>query len=171
ASLVLGRAALPGESRLISLGVLQLRLRQAGIPPESIEIVAETDPIAVRTEAQFLPAEAIERTVREWYEARAALPEGSRLEVRVEAEELTLPAGAWALEVVTAEPKWGRGIVILEITVGGRPYRRVNVWVRVEVEQEVAVFSRSLGKGEALSPGDIRWERRTLERPVALPPL
>lgn len=67
--LSVGRAALPGQARELSVGTMRVRLRQAGLPERQIRIEAPGTRFPVHTRAQFVSgaelAAAAERAVQE----------------------------------------------------------------------------------------------------------
>jgi len=154
-ALEVGRAALPGEKRVINVGTLRLRMRQARLPERLVEIVAESDAIEVSTLYQALSRERLQAVVADWYAAHAALPEGAVLRIEVDVEEQRVPLGAVEIGVGLSEPRFGSVAAPLEIRIDGRPYKRVNASVKAFVEQQVWVASRAIGRGEVIGPSDV----------------
>lgn len=167
--LEVGRAALPGQSRSLTVGTLRLRMRQARLPERAVEIVAERDPVEVITRYQVIAREQLEAAVTRWYFRHAAVPEGAELKLEVSVEPQWAPVGPVQIEVALAEPKLGNVAVPLEIVVDGRPYKRVNASVKAYVEQEVWVAARPVLRGETIGPADATRATRMFAQPVAGP--
>lgn len=168
-ALEVGRAALPGESRTISVASLRLRMRQAKLPERSIEIVAERESIEVITRYQVVSKKDLEAAIARWYAVNATLPAGAELRLDVDVAEQWVPMGAVEIGVGLAEARFGNVAAPLEIRVDGRPYKRINATVKAYVEQPVWVATRTLSRGETLAAGDVTLATRLLTQPVSGP--
>lgn len=170
AALEVGRAALPGQSRVVTVGTLRLRMRQARLPERQIEIEAEADAIPVLTRHQTLDGERLKATVERWYEKHSILPQGTSLHLTINAAEVIVPWGDVEIHVALDAPRWGNVAVPLEIRVDGRPYKRIYASVEALLEQPVWVTTRPLARGEEVEAGDVQQVKRRFSQPIAGPP-
>lgn len=168
-ALEVGRAALPGQSRVVSVGTLRLRMRQARLPERQIVIESPADAFPVLTRYEALSAEALKNAVERWYAEYAVLPPEARLVLTVNAGDEIVPPGHVEIKVALDAPRWGNVAVPLEIHVDGRLYKRVFASAEALVEQPVWVATRSFARGEEVSEDDVELVVRRFSQPVAGP--
>lgn len=169
-ALEVGRAALPGQSRVVSVGTVRLRMRQARLPERQIAIESPVDAFPVLTRYEALSAERLKNTIERWYAEFAVLPPEARLHLTVNAGDEIVPRGDVEIKVALDAPRWGNVAVPLEIHVDGRLYKRVLASAEALVEQPVWVATRSLARGEEVSEGDVELVVRRFAQPVLGPP-
>ncbi|HEY8417930.1 MAG TPA: flagellar basal body P-ring formation chaperone FlgA [Limnochordales bacterium] len=144
AGLSMGRAALPGQGRELSVGTMRVRLRQAGLPERQIRIEAPEASFSVLTRAQFISgadvAAVAEGAVREHLADRQQELGGGTLAVTC-----APPDGLWvvdgaaeaAVARVTGTPP-GPVMAAVTVSVDGKPQR--TLMVRCETKWLVDVW-------------------------------
>lgn len=160
ARLPVGRAALPGHARELSVGTVRVRLRHAGLPERLIRIDAPSPTFPVRTRSQIVSgaelAAAAEAAVWEqvgrWQQE---LGGGSLVLACPSADDLSVPAGEVELAVsrVTGTPP---GSVLATVTVGvdGTPHKNVVVRCEARWQMEVWVVQQLVRRHQVLE-GDV----------------
>jgi|GEM_PF-1038472 flagella basal body P-ring formation protein FlgA len=154
AGVVLGTSPLPGLERAISIEQIVTRLRQHGIRPEALEIVAPTK-IIVRREAHLVRAQhAIDAAIQKLRET-VSLPDDAQAVCDVPVRDLSLPSGD--VQVSAGEPRsLGAGLYVVPVqlhSAGASPVT-LNVRLRVSRWREVLVAQRTIRAGEAID-GDM----------------
>lgn len=166
------RAPLPGLTRTLDLNYLKARLRFAQVDLNAVVLDA---PSAVRitTASRQITESELFAAVRE--HILAGRPEdANRVSVQATAaapRALIVPAGSLELKVRTGPPAELAGTVSanVEAWVDGALARTVSLPVRVAVLSEVLVAARTIGRGQAIGPEDVRLESR--EVPAGQDPL
>lgn len=165
-ALYVGRAALPGAARNFTLGTVLLRMRQARLPLDQIELVAEGQVARVSTSRVRLGPDAFLEAVSEWYQRLAPVPEGARLVLDVAAGEYDVPAGDVELRIASKKPEWGAFSLPVDIYHDQRLWRRVNVSVKAGVVQLAPVAARPLERGQVVGPADVAYVETELAKPL-----
>lgn len=168
----LGSAPLLGNQRVLTAAVIPLRLRQAGIPTDGIELQAtESGAFTVERLADVVSGEDIAAAVRE--ALLATTPPGAEVHVVVEeAEVVHVPVGAAVeLEVSQLPAVWhGSSNVSVNIRVDGTRYKTIRVRAHVELYTWALVASTSIARGEHLGDHNTELQKVPLQshlRPVA----
>lgn len=161
-TIVVGRSPLAGQTRLVTLETIRLRLRQAGINPDEIVFKGSKD-VQVTREAMTLPVERIKQAVEA--EIRARMPwknEDVTIESIAFDETIQLPSGelAFQIEPNRNETFLGRTLLALHLVVNDQPVRRVWVNATLSVMTDVVVVARPLGRNQPIEPADLTRERR-----------
>ncbi|NLC55380.1 MAG: flagellar basal body P-ring formation protein FlgA [Armatimonadetes bacterium] len=170
--IVVGQAPLPGHTRDLDPNYIRIRLRQHGMDPEAITIVA---PPRVRVhgaahrvtpEEQIRQAEAAVRRLCGEVDASDLLIEAVRPPA-----PLVVPEGEVEIlaDAGSAAANEGLRTVRLEVRVDGVPAATTHVTVRVQRLTPVWVAARALVVGSQLSDADVKIERRavsSLQRPL-----
>jgi flagella basal body P-ring formation protein FlgA len=132
----IGRAPLPGNSRQIAIGQIEVRLRQAGIHPSSVKLIPPPGgSVKVTTATQ-------ERAGADFYvsvEAGDALP-------------LIVPLGQLDLRMEALPPGPGNYRANVGVHVDGQRYRTIQVRVQLESRQPVVVAARDIPAGAIILP-------------------
>ncbi len=154
AGVVLGTSPLPGLERAITVEQIVTRLRQHGIRPEALEIIAPAR-IVVRREAHLFPAQqAIDAAIQKLRET-ASLPDDAQAICDAPVRDLSLPAGD--VQVSAGEPRsLGAGLYLVPVQVScpGASLVTLNVRLRVNRWREVLVAQRVIRAGEPIE-GDM----------------
>jgi flagella basal body P-ring formation protein FlgA len=158
----IGRAPLPGLSRVLDLPYLKTRLRFQHIDPATL--VFDVPPaVSVTTVSQRVSGADLLAVVRQHILA-ARQTDAAELAIHPTAvpADLILPAGALELRPRSRPEVEMRGTlsVGVEAWVDGVQVRAVSVPVRVAVLSEVLVAARPVGRHAVLTAEDVRLERR-----------
>jgi flagella basal body P-ring formation protein FlgA len=158
------RAPLPGQSRRLGRAYLLIRMRQAGVDPESFRMEG-ADSVEVRRAGIEVGRERIEAIARGHVEQRIerAGLEGEVASVHVP-HSLSLPSGVLTHRVEAEEGEGLRGTVPVSVVffVDGRPEGRVQTLVRVRVMAEVVTAARPLRRSRLLTADDLALSRMDL---------
>lgn len=159
AGVVLGTSPLPGLERAITTEQIVTRLRQHGIRPEALEIVAPAR-IVVRRESHLFPAQrAIDAAIQKLRET-ASLPDDAQAICDAPVRDLSLPAGD--VQVSAGEPRsLGAGLYMVPVQVncpGASPVT-LNVRLRVNRWREVLVAQRTIRAGETIESDVVAIQR------------
>jgi flagella basal body P-ring formation protein FlgA len=153
----IGKAPLPGKSRRIDKGHIQLRLKQFNIDASQVTINVPDNAEVVRGVAQ-VPKERIHEVVLAYI--RQALPL-KNVNVRVKEiqfkNDTILPKGVTTFKV---EPPGNRDLfgkvpLAVSIYVGGKLEKKVWAVADIEVLKEVIVAKRPLGRNREITENDI----------------
>ena len=164
--LYVGRAAPPGSARSVTLGTVQMRMRQARLPGGEILLIAARQATRVSTAGIRVGAEALHEAVRDWYLRLGAVPETAQLVLEVDAREFVAPVGDLEFRISSRSPAWGAYTVPVEVYHNQRFWRRVNVSVRAGVVQLAPVTVRTFQRGEVVHPEDVTYVETELARPL-----
>lgn len=152
AELEVGTAPVPGQSRTLSRGTIEVRLRQARVGAGRVRWQdGPQDVFVTRAGFRLEPADA-EQALQAYLAER---PGGVGL--RVVAGSLEMPVDVWLapgsapVRVVGGPPALGPGtaVFVLEAVAAGGPSKRV--WVRVRLE-EIAAATPGSAKVAAVEP-------------------
>ncbi|HEY8498180.1 MAG TPA: flagella basal body P-ring formation protein FlgA [Limnochordales bacterium] len=134
--LEVGAAPLPGQSRLLTLGAVVQRLRQARVPPDAVQWVGSARSTVVTARGVPLEAGPIEAALREYLAgAAAAMPDEAVRVARVEVPaDVMLPPGVVSAAVASGPPvlRPGPAVFAVDVAVDGAAQRRL--WVKAELE-------------------------------------
>src|SRR5690606_13781108 len=143
-ALYVGRSPLPGSSRTVSAGEVLLRMRQARLTSDQIELIAPEGPTLVTAAGRTLDRTAILEAVEEWYVRSRALPEGAVLVLEVDASGVAVPPGEIEIRPALFAPSWGKFSAPFELFRDGEFLRRINVTIAARLVQTAPVAARPL---------------------------
>lgn len=162
----IGRAALPGMTRTITLNSIKVRLRQAHVDPVRVEVRAP-DRITVLTRSVIVPGRGIADEAKRFAERNVSWP-GAEVKVEVTRlpEDVLLPVGEVSLSVdampTTRLP--GNTTLMVVIMLDGKPYKKVPVPVDVKLVGQVVVAARTIKRYEVISRDAVRVETRDISQ-------
>lgn len=163
-SIVIGRAPLPGQVRLIGMEHIRLRLKQSGIP---LDDTAFQSPHRVKVLRDYveISSETVRRIVREFI--LREMP-WDREQVSIGGMDyngtIILPRGKITYEVLPQanEDYLGSTPISVLFKVDGSPQKRVWLSPDVKVYASVVVSSRPMPRYHVVNKADLRVERRNL---------
>lgn len=168
--LSLGRAAIPGQSRALSVATMRVRMRQQLLPEKQIVIDAPESAVSVTTRAQVVPGaalvEAAEQAMRpegsESGPVDGPLPPGAEV-ILACAEPDTVTVGDGSLELhvsrlIGTAP--GPMVASVDVIVGDAVQRTVMVRCDARVALDVLVTVAPLGRHASLGEETVAVERR-----------
>jgi flagella basal body P-ring formation protein FlgA len=148
----IGRAPLPGNSRQIAIGQIEVRLRQAGIHPSSVKLIPPPGgSVKVTTATQEVTKAMVTTVVLSRLQERA----GADFYVSVEAGDalpLIVPLGQLDLRMEALPPGPGNYRANVGVHVDGQRYRTIQVRVQLESRQPVVVAARDIPAGAIILP-------------------
>lgn len=166
----IGRAALPGYTRIITLDSIKVRLRQARVDLGRVEVRAPDD-ITILTRAITVSGRDIAEEARRFVAETAAQP---GVDVKVEISripgDLYLPVGQPNFQVkTTSTSKFpGRTTLMVAIFLDGVQCKLVPVSVDVRFIAPVVVASRTIQRYEVINPDMVRVEKQEIHNPNSL---
>ncbi|MBO8142171.1 MAG: flagellar basal body P-ring formation protein FlgA [Firmicutes bacterium] len=158
--LAVGRAALPGQARQLSVGTIRVRMRQAGLPEELILIQAPALSFGVQTRAQRIPGEELRAA------AEHAVRRAARDELAMACDDpgdATVMIGAKTVvpdRLIGTPP--GPVVAALEIRIDGNLVRTVMVRCETRVKRNVWVTTATVKRHQVLDDTAVALERREL---------
>jgi len=163
---VVGRAPLPGKSRRLENGVLNMRLRQNGFDLARLNLKVPDKVLVTRSFIEITPIK-IKALVSDYLIKNIALDTGQVLikEIRV-AENVRLPGGRISYKV-TAPPTsrlMGKIPLAVNFDVNGKFYRRIWVSATIEILTDVVVTRKPLGRYKPITEDDISVQKMDLSR-------
>ena len=163
---VVGRAPLPGSSRRLENGVLNMRLRQNGFDLARLNLEVP-DKVVVTRSFTEIDQTKIKALVNDYLIKNIALDTGQvRIkEIRV-AENVRLPGGRISYKV-TAPPTsrlMGKIPLAVNFDVNGKFYKRIWVSAIVEILGDVVVTRRPLGRYKPITEDDIVVRKMDLSK-------
>ncbi|HHY47241.1 MAG TPA: flagellar basal body P-ring formation protein FlgA [Firmicutes bacterium] len=162
----LGRAALPGRTRTITLNSIKVRLRKAHVDPVKVELRAP-ERITVLTRSTVVTGRGIADEAKKFAEQNVSWP-GAEVKVEVTRlpEDILLPVGDVSLSVNTMPTTRLPGNTTLMVTVlfDGKPYKNVPVPLDVKVVGQVVVAARTIRRYEVITEDAVRVEKRDISQ-------
>lgn len=138
ARISVGRAPLPGKSRKINVGIVEVRLRQAGIHPSTVVIVPPPEgEVLVTAASQTVTEEMVMAAV--WEYLKENMKDGFEIGVQaVGGLPLVVPAGELELRIDSVPPTPGSYQVSVRVYVDGHWYQTTRVRVQLQPRQIAA---------------------------------
>ncbi len=152
---VLGRAPLPGKTRVLDAAAIQLRFKQADIDPTQLDLQFPAE-IVVSRAALEIGRDQIEPAVRAFIEQQTAGRKVRIKELRV-SEAVVLPTGRLTTRVSMPRHTELAGSVPLtvELAINGEVQKKMWVTVTLEALAHAVVTRRPLGRFAPLEEEDI----------------
>lgn len=162
----IGRAPLPGQSRNIDQGHVELRLKQHAIDGSSVHIIA-AGPVDVSRRYSLVTGDQISEAVRA-YIRKFAPWEKSQLKIGPirRRRDIKAPYGKVVLEVSAPKHTDWLGTVSFTVRIknGGQTFQKIFVPARIEVWSEVILTTKPLGKNQPITLSDIERKKMNLSR-------
>ncbi len=150
ASLYVGRAPVPGNSRQISLGNIEVRLRQMGVHPSTVELILPPGGVVkVTTATQEVTRVMVTRAVLEHLQEHA----GADFYIGVEAGDalpLIAPLGELELRLEALPPRTGTYRMNVGVYVDGHRYRTIQARVQLQPKIPVVVAAIDISAGSMI---------------------
>jgi flagella basal body P-ring formation protein FlgA len=169
AKIPVGRAPLPGKSRKINVGSIEVRLRQAGIHPSTVAIIPPPEGEVLVTAAfQNITEEMVIAAVREHLNENL----GDSFEIGVQAASelpLVVPAGEVELRIDAVPSRFGSYQVGVMVYVDGRWYRTAKVRIQLQPRRLAAAATAEEEYGSSIpaqSSLDVKGEFPILDEPL-----
>jgi len=170
AQLSVGRAAIPGQSREVTVATVRVRMRQQSLPEKQIVIESETGAVAVATRSRTVAGAALAAVAEAavlangvpagagvdpaWAQADIVLTCSDPGPVTVADGELELAAS----RLIGSPP--GPVVVSVDVLVNGALSRTVMLRCDTAVALDVLVTTAMVQRHEALGAGNVAVERR-----------
>jgi len=154
-AVVLGRAPLPGKSRILEPALILTRLKQSGFDPAALDLQIPAE-VTVGRSATTIGREQVEEILRAFIRQQGG--EGVRIkDLRVSDSAVVLPQGPVTTRVLAPKSTELIGTVPLTVTfkVDGDSERRVSATVTLERLTQVVVARRPLGRFKPIEPEDV----------------
>ena len=162
----IGRAPLPGQSLYIHPNRVEVLLRQAPETAGGCQIIA-AGPVKVVRNHGTVSAEQI-RTALEKYIERHAPWDKRQMKVRPIRydQPVIVPPGNVTLQISPAKhTNWlGAEPFTVRIMVDGESVRRIAVTTYIEVWQEVYLAAKPIGRGQPITPAELKVQKMDLAR-------
>jgi flagella basal body P-ring formation protein FlgA len=161
----LGPAPAPGLTQRLDPDYLRIRLREPGLDPQKVRVLAPEEIRVTRAFQLLTGAAVVEAAARAARERLSTLDAGGgpwAVVALAAPPDLRVPVGALDLGVRLQEPTGAPTLLAAMVSarVDGREYRTVPVALRVGRYKSVLVAARALDPGGELSPADLRLEPR-----------
>lgn len=158
ASLVVGRAPLPGESRNIDAAYVALRLKQHGIPAGQVAL-SQTAVTTMVRRSTHIGREEIETAVRDALHSRDLFQgrHGIIKDILIP-RDITAPTGDISYRVKFPKNRSVSNTIPVSVSVfvDGAYYRKVWVTLKAEVLQEVVVLKHAMRRHQRITPENVK---------------
>ncbi|MGQ9524035.1 MAG: flagellar basal body P-ring formation chaperone FlgA [Armatimonadota bacterium] len=158
--LELGRAPLPGLTRVLPSSALVVAMRAAGLDPTCVQVSGASQ-VRVTGECQVVKPEAIlsaaEAELRRVLQERAI---DAEVRPRQAPNELVLPPGAVTLEADLPVFAGNGASVRVRVAVDGQKQTVVSTAFDVVITSPVLVATRNMDRGQVVQAEWVRLERR-----------
>jgi flagella basal body P-ring formation protein FlgA len=156
-AVVLGRAPLPGKTRVLDSAAILTRIKQSGIDPAQLDLQIPPE-VVVNRAAVTVGREQIEQIIRGYIQQQAAgAADALRIkDIRI-SEPVVLPQVQLTTRVVAPKNTEWAGTIPLSVvfTVGEEVEKRVWVTVSLERLTRVVVARRPLGRYKPIDDDDL----------------
>lgn len=151
---------LPGKSRKLTDDQIMTALKRAGLF-ETTGLLCPPEIAVVRTSAVVGSADLLE-TVREYVLSTNTWSGTVTVEPAIAPADQTVPTGALDLRVKAGRiaVRKGRNSIPVEIVIGDKVYRTVQVSVNVRLIVSVPVASKAIARSEAISSANVIMKER-----------
>jgi flagella basal body P-ring formation protein FlgA len=159
---IIAPAPAPGERRVISRGLLDLRLRQYGL---GAALLRGAESVTVTRAAQTVTGDTVLATAETWLRGQIApaADEELLLTPPKALAPLVLPDGVLAWECRENSMASGATRTVqVSATVDGAPAWRGSLTFRMQRTALVLIARQALGRGDALEPRQVVAERRDI---------
>jgi flagellar basal body P-ring formation protein FlgA len=105
----------------------------------------------------------LNQAINEYVENNMPWPAGTmKLEVLTNLKDITLPEGrlSWKMDSKRDETFIGDTYLLLKLYSNGTMQREENIRVRIEVQRELVVSTKSLGKDSIINAGDVFLQKK-----------
>ena len=158
ASLVMGRAPLPGKSRKIDAAYVALRLKQRGIPAGQVILNRTAETTMVRS-STHIGRKEIEAAVRDALRNRDLFQgrHGTIKEILV-SRDITAPTGDISYKVKFPENRSIASTIPVSVSVfvDGVYYRKVWATLKADVLQEVVVLKHAMRRHQRITAENVK---------------
>lgn len=165
-ALELGSAALPGDSRRLHASLVEARIRNAGIDMDGIEVRGAAAVKATTLHFE-VTRDMIAASLREFIELEMPWPlRDTEIDIYPTAYQFRVPDGVIDIDW-RANPQYGylgTGAFRGELLVDGEVQKRFTLKASVEAYGDVVVAATDIARGNPLSPGALRTEKRALSK-------
>lgn len=162
----IGRAPLPGQSSYFHPNRIEVLIRQQTEIAGSCQIVA-AGPVKVVRNHRTVSAEQIRTTVLKYIETHAPWDQ-RQMKVRPIRydQAVIVPPGNVTLQISAARhTNWlGAEPFTVRIMVNGESVRRIAVTTYIEVWQEVYLAAKPIGRGQPITPAEVKVQKMDLAR-------
>lgn len=160
--IALGYAPAIGSNRVLSREDIAAAIESAGIDPRLVDLSMPPS-VTIGRASQSVSPEQISQAVESYVRDRYSWPaQDFSMQITVPPGDVVVAQGT--LVIRPSLPNFtspaDRFFVSVGLEVDGRVARYVSVELTVEASAIVAVASRPLARGDAITPGDARFERR-----------
>jgi flagella basal body P-ring formation protein FlgA len=165
-AIMVGRAPLPGNSRRIDRGTINIRLKQNRIDPAELVLDMPAS-INVSRSCVKVGPEKIKEMVSDYITKNilSGNPDARIKNIQV-SENLSLPIGSVTYEVTAPRNRdlVGQVPFAVNFNVNGKLYKRVWANVTIEVLAEVVITRKPLGRHKPITEDDIMVLRMDLSK-------
>lgn len=162
AKIEIGKSALPGYYRVIDLNYIKLKIKQKRVPLNKISWEGAKK-VKVKTSYQEIPLSQLQELAEKYIKEN--IPSTSSVEIKFSSlpKNLIIPSFPYEIKV-NPENKILRfkGYLNLpiEIYIGGKIYRRLNLALNIRLQEMVAVAKKTINCGEKIEETNISWEKK-----------
>ena len=160
-AVVIGKAPLPGKTRIVNAKYIRLRLKQANIDIGQVRLLVPEKVIITRSHIT-ISKEKIAGIISEYIRKKAAKTgDGTTLKSVTVQKGLVLPKGRVTYRVINKKQSGssGRMAVYVDFTVDGSFHKKIRALVDIETLANVVVTRRPLGRHKIIRKADISIKR------------
>jgi len=158
-ALDLGRAPLPGSSRILPASSLIVAMRRENLDPTGVQI-GGAPKTRVVGESQTITKEAVLQTADE--ELKRKLQElGLEADIRPKQAPAGVTAPPGEVSICAIPTLAGNGAIVkVQVQVNGKTCANIQIPYEVELRTPVLVAARDMDRGQVIQPDSVRLEKR-----------
>ncbi|MBI1319545.1 MAG: flagellar basal body P-ring formation protein FlgA [Candidatus Hydrogenedens sp.] len=164
ATIKLSNAARPGDSKQVFAGLVESRLRDAGVDSEDFEIVGSRSVRATTIHLDVTRDEVAQSLRHYIVESMPWDERDTEIAVTTPNFDLTMPDGALAIDW-RPSPHFtyaGSGSFTGTVNIDGEPQRTITVRADIQPYVAVVVAARDIPRGSMVGPADIELRKEAL---------
>jgi flagella basal body P-ring formation protein FlgA len=164
AGIELSPAARPGDFKQVFAGLVETRLRDAGVDPAELEIVGARSVRATTIHREVLRDEVAQSLRNYIIESMPWDERDTEIAVTAPSYDMTMPDGAVDIQW-QASPRYtytGTGSFTGTVVVDGEAQRTVSVRADIQPYVAVVVAARDIPRGAMVGPTDIEMRKEAL---------
>lgn len=166
ASISLGSAPQPGESKRVLAALVESRLRRAGVEPGEVEVRGAPQ-VQTTTLSQELTRHEVAASLREYILATMTWnPADTEIDIPLPMDDIVVPEGELAVDW-RPSPGYrmvGTGAFQGTIQVDGRDERTILVKAKVEPYTELLIAATDIARGRVITPTDLEPQRMAVSQ-------
>jgi flagella basal body P-ring formation protein FlgA len=166
ASIEIGNAAMPGDSKRLDASLLRSRVENSGFAADSVDFQGPGSVVATTLSSE-ITSDMLATDLRTFIEGEMPwAQDDATIDIVAPAQDLVVTDGLIEVRwLPNPQYRWvGPGVFRGEVTVDGSVKRTVLVRAQIEAYTEVLVAATDIPRGSIISASDLQMERRAMSQ-------